>query len=56
LPPSGTSFTIPVERGSHSLQAVVQDSDGHVVCQSASVTFHVLQPSLLNPQNPIPRH
>jgi hypothetical protein len=34
----------------------VQDSDGHIVCQSASVTFHVLQPSLLNPQNPIPRH
>jgi hypothetical protein len=56
LPASGTSFTIPVERGSHSLQAVVQDSDGHIVCQSASVTFHVLQPSLLNPQNPIPRH
>jgi len=56
LPTSGTSFTIPIERGSHSLQAVVQDSDGHIVCQSPSVTVHVLQPSLLNPQNPIRRH
>ncbi|MDB6042847.1 MAG: hypothetical protein JWM63_1398 [Gammaproteobacteria bacterium] len=56
LATTGPSFTIPVERGSHSLQAVVQDSDGHVVCQSSGVTFHVLQPSLLNPQNPIPRH
>jgi hypothetical protein len=56
LPTAGTSFTMPIERGSHTLQAVVQDSTGHVVCQSASVTFHVLQPSALNPQNPIPRH
>jgi hypothetical protein len=56
LPTTGTSFTFPIERGSHSLQVVVQDSDGHIVCQSSSVTFHVLQQSLLNPQNPIPRH
>jgi hypothetical protein len=56
LPTMGSSFTLPVERGSHSLQAVVQDSEGHVVCQSSSVMFHVLQPSLLNPHNPIPRH
>jgi hypothetical protein len=54
--PAGTSFTMPIERGSHTLQAVVQDSTGKVVCQSASVTFHALQPSVLNPQNPIPRH
>lgn len=57
LPTTGTSFTIsPIDRGSHSLQAVVQDSAGQIVCQSANVTFSVLQPSVLNPNNPIRRH
>jgi hypothetical protein len=52
LPTSGSQFTIPVDRGSHSLQAVVQDSSGHVVCQSSSVSFNVHQPSIQNPVNP----
>jgi hypothetical protein len=36
----------------------VQDGSGQSVCQSPPVTFHVHQPSLLNPQNPVqlPRH
>ena len=50
---SGGSVTIdPIERGTHSLQAIVQDSNGKVICQSATVSFTVLQPSVLNPANP----
>jgi hypothetical protein len=53
FPVAGGSFTIsPIDRGEHSLQAVVQDSSGKVLCQSPNVTFTVLQPSLLNPTNP----
>jgi hypothetical protein len=53
FPAGGGSITInPIDRGTHSLQAVVQDSNGKVVCQSASVSFTVLQPSVLNPANP----
>ena len=54
FPPSGGSYTIsPIERGTHSLQAVVQDSRGQVVCQSANVTFSVTLPSVLNPASPV---
>jgi hypothetical protein len=50
LPTSGLFFTItPVDRGSHSLQATIQDSSGQAVCQSSSVTFHVRQPSVQAP-------
>jgi hypothetical protein len=50
---SGGSVTInPIERGTHSLQAIVQDSNGKVICQSATVSFTILQPSVLNPANP----
>jgi hypothetical protein len=50
LPTSGLSFTIsPVDRGSHSLQATIQDGNGQAVCQSSSVTFHVRQPSVQAP-------
>ena len=53
LPTTGTQFTIsPVERGEHSLQALVQDSGGQVVCRTGSVTFHVHQPSVQSPTNP----
>lgn len=53
VPAEGGQFTIsPVDRGTHSLQLVVQDGEGKPVCQSASVTFHVHQPSVLNPANP----
>jgi hypothetical protein len=50
---SGGSVTIdPIDRGTHSLQAIVQDSSGKVVCQSVTVSFTVLQASVLNPANP----
>ena len=53
FPPSGGTTTINgIERGSHSLQAIIRDSNGQVVCQSANITFTVLQPSILNPANP----
>jgi hypothetical protein len=53
FPPGGGTTTIsPIERGSHSLQAIVRDGNGQVVCQTANITFTVLQPSVLNPANP----
>jgi hypothetical protein len=52
VPAGGGQFLIsPVDRGTHSIQVVVQDAAGKTVCQSPSVTFHVHQPSL---QSPIP--
>jgi hypothetical protein len=57
FPASGGSYTIdPIDRGQHSLQAVVQDSSGKPICQSTPVSFTVLQASLLNPANPNFRH
>jgi hypothetical protein len=57
FPPSGGAYVIsPIDRGTHSLQAFVQDATGKVLCQSANVTFTVLQPSVLNPANPNSRH
>lgn len=53
VPPDGGAFTIsPVDRGSHTLQMQVVDSSGRAICQSPPVTFHVHQPSVLNPANP----
>src|SRR5579872_5911503 len=53
VPMEGGPFTIsPVDRGTHSIQAAVLDSQGQPVCQSHSVTFHVHQPSLLAPVRP----
>jgi len=53
FPTQGGSFTIsPIDRGQHTLQAVVQDASGKLVCQSPNVSFTVLQPSVLNPANP----
>jgi len=53
FPPSGGGATISgIERGSHSLQVIIRDGNGQVVCQSANITFTVLQPSVLNPANP----
>jgi hypothetical protein len=53
FPPTGGSITInSIDRGTHSLQAVVQDSNGKVLCQSSNVSFTLLQPSVLNPTNP----
>ena len=57
FPTGGGSFTISdVDRGSHTLQAMVRDSSGKVLCQSSNVSFTVLQPSVLNPANPNFRH
>jgi len=53
----GNSYTIsPVERGTHTVSAVVKNSDGGVMCQSPGVTFHVHLPSIQNPVNPIRPH
>ena len=52
---SGSSdATLKVERGTHSLVAVIEDSEGKAVCTSATVTFHVRQPSVQAP-NPANR-
>ncbi len=57
FPTQGGSFTIsPIDRGQHTLQAVVQDASGKLLCQSANVSFTVLQPSVLNPANPNFKH
>ena len=57
FPSSGGSVTLEsVDRGQHTVQAVVQDPSGKALCQSAPVTFTVLQTSLLNPANPNHRH
>jgi hypothetical protein len=54
VPASGGQFTIsPVDRGTHSIQVSVQDSNGANVCTSAAVTFHVQQPSLQSPTRPV---
>lgn len=50
---SGTSFTFPVVRGQHSVQAVIEDGTGQIVCETSSVTFFVHQPSVQNPHNPV---
>ena len=55
--PTGNSFTLsPVDRGTHSVQAVIRDGRGATMCQSPAVTFHVQQASLLNPRNPVRPH
>ena len=50
---SGTSFTFPVDRGQHTVQAVIEDNTGQIVCETSSVTFFVHQPSIQNPHNPV---
>jgi hypothetical protein len=57
VPATGGQFTIsPVDRGTHQIQMVVKDPTGVTVCSSPSVTFHVTQPSLQSPTNPVKRH
>jgi hypothetical protein len=54
VPAEGGQFTIsPVDRGTHSIQVTIQDAQGHSICQSPSVTFHVHQPSTQAPQQPV---
>jgi len=41
----------PIDRGTHTVAATVRGSDGRTLCQSASLTFHVRQPSVYSPAN-----
>ncbi len=53
MPGSGTSFTFKVYRGQHSVQAIIEDTTGQIVCETSTVTFFVHQPSIQNPANPL---
>jgi len=51
--PTGAQFNLsPIERGQHTLQALVRSSDGRVLCQTPGVTFSIQQNSVLNSNNP----
>jgi hypothetical protein len=57
VPANGGQFAIsPIDRGTHTIQMLVKDSSGATVCSSDSVTFHVRQPSLQSPTNPVKHH
>jgi hypothetical protein len=46
---SSSEASLKVERGTHTLMAVVEDASGKPLCTSGSVTFHVRQPSVQAP-------
>ena len=49
---TGSEFTLtPLDRGTHTLQAVVRDGAGSLMCQTSGVTYNVHQPSILGPAN-----
>ena len=51
---TGNQFTLsPVDRGTHTLQAVVRNSEGGLMCQTPGVTYNVHQASVLNRANPV---
>jgi hypothetical protein len=51
LPDNGENFTLQnVFRGTHTLSAIVADSQGKPLVRSQSVTFHLRQPSTLAPK------
>jgi hypothetical protein len=53
----GLSFQIPQpQRGAHTINAVVRDANGTVVCSAAPVTFYVQQPSINSPASPVKPH
>ena len=52
----GPAFTFPVNRGQHTVSAVVVDRFGQILCETSTVTFYVHQPSILNPHNPVFHH
>jgi hypothetical protein len=63
VPASGGQFTVsPVDRGEHTIQMVIRDPAGILLCSSPSILFHVRQASVqsptnpLNPNNPVRRH
>jgi hypothetical protein len=54
---NGTEYLLnPVERGTHTLQGIVKDGGGTLLCQTPPVTFSVHQPSIQNPNNPVVTH
>jgi len=49
-PVQATTFTIsPIDRGTHTVAARVADASGAALCETPGITFHVRQPSLLQP-------
>lgn len=53
VPLVGNEFTLSqVDRGTHTVAAVVENLAGEIICQSPSVTFYVRQASVLSPQSP----
>ncbi|NCF26683.1 MAG: DUF4124 domain-containing protein [Gammaproteobacteria bacterium] len=51
-----TAITLTdMDRGTHSIQAVVKNSDGKVVARSNSVTFTLQRTSINQPQRPRPQ-
>lgn len=54
IPLAGADFTLTqVDRGTHTVSAVVENLAGEIICQSPSVTFHVRQASILSPKSPL---
>ncbi|WP_346838081.1 DUF4124 domain-containing protein [Microbulbifer sp. SAOS-129_SWC] len=52
----GTSLDISaLERGTHSVQAVLTDPGGNVLAQSPAITIYVKRPGGTLPDNPAPR-
>lgn len=52
---SATSASVTnVDRGSHTVSAVVKDAAGNTVATAAGVTFHLKQTSRLQPHGPPP--
>jgi Domain of unknown function (DUF4124) len=50
-PLNGTRYEIsPIDRGAHTVTAMVRGAGGEVLCQSPVVTFNVHQPSVLGPK------
>lgn len=55
-PSESTQYTLPeVFRGSHTLSVRVIDENGRSVCAGPTVTFHLLQNSVLPPAGQAPR-
>lgn len=49
---AGTIHLDNVHRGTHRLEAVVEDAAGRALVRSGAITFHMRQHSILNPQRP----
>ena len=52
--PVGNNFTLsPIDRGMHTIQALVRDANGQLMCQSPTVTINVHKASIANPVSPV---